>query len=47
MEQDNRKVAWGKALKPIFGLMLATVLWQVLVLELLKNGVKSEKVDGA
>ena len=44
MEQDNRKVAWGKALKPIFGLMLAIVLWQVLVLELLKNGVISTMI---
>ena len=25
MEQDNRKVAWGKALKPIFALMLVIV----------------------
>ena len=41
MEQDNRKVAWGKALKPIFALMLVIVLWQVLVLELLKNGIIS------
>lgn len=41
MEQDNRKVAWGKALKPIFALMLVIVLWQVLVLEMLKNGIIS------
>ena len=41
MELDNRKVAWGKALKPIFALMLVIVLWQVLVLELLKNGIIS------
>ena len=37
MEQDNSKVAWGKALKPIFALLLVIVLWQVLVLEMLKN----------
>lgn len=41
MEQDNRKVAWGKALKPIFALLLVIVLWQVLVLEMLKNGIIS------
>lgn len=41
MEQDNSKVAWGKALKPIFALMLVIVLWQVLVLEMLKNGIIS------
>lgn len=41
MEQDNRKVAWGKALKPIFALTLVIVLWQVLVLEMLKNGIIS------
>ena len=41
MGQDNRKVAWGKALKPIFALMLVIVLWQVLVLEMLKNGIIS------
>ena len=28
MEQDNSKVAWGKALKPIFALLLVIVLWQ-------------------
>ena len=39
MEQDNSKVAWGKALKPIFALLLVIVLWQVLVLEMLKNGI--------
>ena len=41
MEQDNSKVAWGKALKPIFALLLVIVLWQVLVLEMLKNGIIS------
>lgn len=41
MEQDNSKVAWGKALKPIFVLLLVIVLWQVLVLEMLKNGIIS------
>ena len=33
MEQDNSKVAWGKALKPIFALLLVIVLWQVHVKE--------------
>mgnify|MGYP002658185635 FL=1 len=37
MEQDNSKVAWGKALKPIFALLLVIVLWQVLVVEMLKT----------
>ena len=37
MEQDNSKVAWGKALKPIFALLLVIVLWQ----EMLKNGIIS------
>ena len=41
MEQDKKKAAWGKALAPLFGLLLAIVLWQVLVLELLKNGIIS------
>ena len=41
MEQDNSKVAWGKALKPILALLLVIVLWQVLVLEMLKNGIIS------
>lgn len=41
MEQDNSKVTWGKALKPIFALLLVIVLWQVLVLEMLKNGIIS------
>lgn len=41
MEQDNSKVAWGKALKLIFALLLVIVLWQVLVLEMLKNGIIS------
>lgn len=41
MEQDNSKVAWWKALKPIFALLLVIVLWQVLVLEMLKNGIIS------
>ena len=41
MEQDNSKVAWGKALKPIFALLLVIVLWQVLVLEMLKKGIIS------
>ena len=41
MEQDNSKVAWGKALKPIFALLLVIVLWQVLVLEMLKYGIIS------
>lgn len=41
MEQDNSKVAWGKALQPIFALLLVIVLWQVLVLEMLKNGIIS------
>ncbi len=41
MEQDNSKVAWGKALKPIFALLLVIVLWQVLVLEMLMNGIIS------
>ena len=41
MEQDNSKVAWGKALKPIFALLLVIVLWQGLVLEMLKNGIIS------
>mgnify|MGYP003160083301 FL=1 len=31
MEQDNSKVAWGKALKPIFALLLVIVLWQACI----------------
>ena len=40
MEQDNSKVAWGKALKPIFALLLVIVLWQVLVLERMESSAR-------
>ena len=43
MEQDNSKEARGKALKAIFALLLVIVLWQVLVLEMLKNGIISTR----
>lgn len=41
MEQENKDIAWGKALRPLIGLLLAVVLCQVLVLELLKRGIIS------
>ena len=36
MEQENKNVAWGKALRPLIVLLLLIVLCQVVVLELLK-----------
>lgn len=44
MEQENKNIAWGKALRPLIGLLLAIVLCQVLVLELLKRGIISTVV---
>lgn len=44
MEQENKDIAWGKALRPLIGLLLAIVLCQVLVLELLKRGIISTVV---
>lgn len=44
MEQENKDIAWGKALRPLIGLLLAIVLCQVLVLELLKRGMISTVV---
>lgn len=41
MVQENEKVSWGKALKPLIALLVVIVLWQVIVLELLKNGIIS------
>ncbi len=41
MVQENKKVAWGKALRPLIALLVVIVLWQVIVLELLKNGIIS------
>ncbi len=38
MEQENKNVAWGKALRPLIVLLLLIVLCQVAVLELLKRG---------
>lgn len=39
MEQDNKKISWGIVIKPLVGLLLAVVVCQVIILELLKNGV--------
>lgn len=44
MEQENKDIAWGKALRPLIGLLLAIVLCQVLVLELLRRGIISTVV---
>lgn len=39
MNQKNKKVGWGKALKPLILLLLAIVAWQIFVLALVKNGI--------
>lgn len=44
MEQENKNVAWGKALRPLIVLLLLIVLCQVAVLELLKRGFISTLV---
>ena len=44
MEQDKKKAAWGKVLAPLFVLLFVIVLWQGLVLELLKNGIISTMI---
>lgn len=41
MEQKKQKISWISLLKPLLGVLLAVVAWEILVLQLLKMGVIS------
>lgn len=41
MEQENKKIAWLDMLKPLIGLLIFIVVWELIVLALVKNGIIS------
>lgn len=38
---DTKKSAWGKLLKVLLGFLLAIIVWEIIVLALVKNGIIS------
>lgn len=43
--EDTKKFVWGKLLGVMTGFFLVIILWQIVVLELLKHGIISVPVS--